>query len=81
MVNCEYCGGRASRAVRFVASEGNTRCFDCVECALAALSPPCARCGESVGPADCARAGGLLFCSESCAVEHVGAGIETGAAA
>jgi hypothetical protein len=64
---CEYCGGACRKAVRFVRPEGTVRCFDCVECALAALYPACETCGSALAEAGELGPGESAYCSPLCA--------------
>lgn len=65
MARCEVCGNDYDKTFA-VSAKGRTHVFDCFECAIHALAPPCGRCrvpviGHGV------EAGGHVYCSAHCA--------------
>jgi len=62
---CEHCGERDGdlMEIRF---QGRTRIFDCFECAIHAMAPPCRHCGSRVTGHGIQAEGGM-FCSPHCA--------------
>lgn len=65
MAKCEVCGNDYDKTfeIRF---KGAAHTFDCFECAIQALAPPCAHCGcKVIGHG--VEAGGKIFCCASCA--------------
>ncbi len=65
MATCEVCGNDYDKS--FEVSHGGSRhVFDCFECAIQALAPPCAHCGvHIVGHG--VEAHGVYYCGASCA--------------
>lgn len=62
---CEHCGKLVAdlMEIRF---QGRTRVFDCFECAIHAMAPPCRHCGSRV-IGHSIQAEGRMFCSPHCA--------------
>ena len=65
MAKCEVCGNDYDKAFT-VSVGGQTRTFDCFECAIHALAPPCAHCGcKVIGHG--VEQGGTFYCCAHCA--------------
>ena len=67
---CEVCGNVYEKSFR-VEMNGSTHIFDCFECAIHRLAPPCAHCGcRIIGHG--VESGGRYYCCDNC-VRMVGA--------
>lgn len=64
---CEVCGNDYDKTFEVIVA-GRTHVFDCFECAVHALAPPCAHCGcRVVGHG--MEVDDTLFCCAHCARE------------
>lgn len=71
MATCEVCGNEYEKAFK-VTMSGRDHTFDCFECAIHALAPPCGHCGcRVIGHG--VDAGGRVFCCSSCAEQATAA--------
>jgi hypothetical protein len=69
MDTCEVCGNTYDKAFEVV-RQGESRTFDCFECAIHALAPECSHCHcKIIGHG--MEAEGRFFCCAHCA-EHSG---------
>jgi hypothetical protein len=65
MATCEVCGNQYDRPIE-VHVDGERHLFDCFECAIHALAPPCVHCGcKIVGHG--IEAGDRYYCCAHCA--------------
>jgi hypothetical protein len=64
-LKCETCGNEYDKAFQ-VTLQGVTHTFDCMECAIQAMAPTCARCGlRIIGHG--VEADGTIYCCAHCA--------------
>jgi hypothetical protein len=69
MAVCHQCGNDYDKAFTVVMA-GQEFTFDCFECAIQELAPPCAHCGcKVIGHG--MEADGAIFCCAHCA-QHAG---------
>lgn len=66
MAQCEVCGNDYDKSFE-VRLGGEDHVFDCFECAVHALAPPCERCACRILGHGVEQAG-RLFCGAHCAV-------------
>lgn len=65
MSKCEVCGNHYESDLRIV-KDGREHVFDCFECAIHALAPPCQACGcRIIGHG--VQHGADIYCSAHCA--------------
>ncbi len=68
MNRCEVCGNEYDKPLEIVVN-GISHYFDCFECAIHALAPPCEHCGcKIVGHG--VEASGSFYCCAHCAHEE-----------
>ncbi|MEW5938871.1 MAG: hypothetical protein AB1750_04360 [Chloroflexota bacterium] len=72
---CEVCGNEYDKCFE-VRLNGETRTFDCFECAIHALAPKCARCGCRIIGHGMEQADGVFFCCAHCANQYGAHGFE-----
>lgn len=65
MAVCETCGNDYDKSFT-VSLGGKTHTFDCFECAIQALAPPCAHCGCRIIGHGVEHAG-TFYCCAHCA--------------
>jgi hypothetical protein len=67
MARCETCGNEYDKPLEVI-YRGHRHTFDCFECAIHALAPPCGHCGcRIIGHG--VEAEGTFFCSAHCGHE------------
>ena len=67
-MRCEVCGNDYDKPLE-ITVRGETRYFDCFECAIHALAPGCEHCGcKIIGHG--VEVEGSFFCCGHCAHEH-----------
>jgi hypothetical protein len=68
MAKCDVCGNDYDKS--FTVTQGGRRStFDCFECAIHALAPPCAHCGcKIIGHG--IEKDGTFYCCASCAKQE-----------
>ena len=65
MARCDVCGNDYQNTME-IRRKGVTGTYDCFECALRAMAPPCQHCGcRVIGHG--VDAAGKIFCSAHCA--------------
>ncbi len=64
-MKCEVCGNDYDKAMQ-VTVAGETRTFDCFECAIHALAPACGNCGVRIVGHGVEK-GERMFCCVNCA--------------
>ena len=70
MAKCDVCGNDYDKSFEIIKG-GESRTFDCFECAIHAMAPRCAHCGcKIIGHG--VEAGGAIYCCAHCA-KHSGA--------
>lgn len=68
MPKCHVCGNDYDKAFE-IRRNGVSHVFDCFECAIHALAPPCGHCGcRIIGHG--VETGGRMFCCASCAEQE-----------
>lgn len=78
MAKCEVCGNDYDKAFQVVTAAGS-HTFDCFECAIHKLAPPCAACGcKIIGHG--VEANGKFYCCAHCAHAKGAKGIVDNAA-
>lgn len=65
MARCERCGNDYDKAFQVIVG-GKTHVFDSFECAINALAPTCANCGNKI-IGHGLEANGAFFCCDHCA--------------
>lgn len=65
MERCEICQNEYDKSF-YVILNGKTHTFDCFECAIQSLAPPCSRCHVKV-VGHGVEVNNEVFCSASCA--------------
>jgi hypothetical protein len=63
--SCEVCGNQYDKSFEVV-MDGRTHVFDCFECAIHLLAPPCEDCGCRILGHGVER-GDRMYCSRHCA--------------
>jgi hypothetical protein len=72
-MKCEVCGNDYDKAME-IELEGQKHVFDCFECAIHGLAPPCAHCGcRILGHG--VEGEGNMYCCAHCATREGVAGI------
>ncbi len=74
MPQCEKCGNQYDKAFEVVMS-GKSHVFDSFECAVNALAPVCAECGNRI-MGHGVEAKGIMYCSAHCAKQKGIKGLE-----
>ena len=73
MARCEVCGNDYDKAFQVV-QQDRPHVFDCFECAIHALAPPCAQCGcRVIGHG--VEVAGRIFCCAHCATRAGASGV------
>jgi hypothetical protein len=68
MARCEVCGNNYDKSFEVVMA-GQRHVFDSFECAIHALAPTCAHCGNRI-IGHGMEAGGTFYCCAHCAAQH-----------
>jgi hypothetical protein len=75
MESCLVCGNVYDKAFHVILADRSTHVFDCFECAIHALAPPCAHCEVRIIGHGVDR-GSVIFCSDHCARAASDAAVE-----
>ncbi len=69
MAKCDVCGNEYDKAFTVI-KEGESRTFDCFECAIHAMAPRCAHCGCKIIGHGMEVGDGEFYCCAHCASQH-----------
>ncbi len=67
MGTCVQCGNAYERSIDVTSADGETRTYDCFQCAIADMAPDCARCGCKIIGQGRETGAGTIYCCAHCA--------------
>jgi hypothetical protein len=69
MAKCDVCGNDYDKSFEIIKG-GESRTFDCFECAIHAMAPRCAHCGCKIIGHGMEVGDGEFYCCAHCAQQH-----------
>ena len=69
MAKCDVCGNEYDKAFTII-MQGESRTFDCFECAIHTMAPKCAHCGCKIIGHGVEVGDSEFYCCAHCASEH-----------
>jgi hypothetical protein len=70
MAICASCGNDYDRCIEVTSARGETRTYDCFQCAIADMAPICESCGCRIIGHGRETAKGEMYCCDHCAAKE-----------